>query len=1601
MRAGDVNIKLTADIADLQGKMRQAGGSVDTLAGRLDQLFGYGLAGGGLYAVGTAAMAVGRALFDASAQAERMRTQLDFATGGQSTRELAMVGAIANKLGLEINATAGAYAGFASAARGTALEGDGARSVFEAMAKAAAVMGLSQDQASGALLAVQQMMSKGIVSAEEFRGQLGERMPVAAEAAARAMGVTTAEFNKMLESGQIVAQEFLPKFAAAMNEMLGDASEKAANRLDASVTRMGNAWTALKQSLGDSGISRGIASMVDNGAADMQVMSEAIDRAKRSGSGFFGQMNEGLGALIGRVALLQGVSREFMTLDQAVSDARATIATLDAQERSQGKLSIYQMDERARATRDLARANAELAASGRTATAATATQEGMKAQGVAREAWTRKQAEADAYMADTRGKLNGVSKEYTDTLAKLQQLRDQGLVGESEYVSLMTDLANKHGKAAKAVKDHGDAFAAQRDAAKEWASAIERLQGIQADAEGQATGYSRAQQAAVEVFKSPAFLSAPASWKAVFVATAEAAIAAEQQAEAQKRATEVAKEANKAHADLIAGFARSTQGALDQAEKLQIEEQAAALAARSNVSLAVAIEQVSIARLREKQTEMMGNEDAVLAIQREIEARTRLIALQGGKDGRAEEQKGKDDAARRLDAYLGKDVGTDFAAGFDKASQSLGVFVEKLTGALDAQTQYRQALKDAGGDAAKVAAVEAKNARAQINSYAAMAGAAKGFFRDGSRGYKAMEVAEKALRAYQLVSAVAVAAKEMGLISAVTAAKITGVAVQTGAVATGQAGETAAVGAGEAARNALKIPGVFLSFMSSLGPWGMAAAAAAIAAVWSGSGTHGSAVDMTEQRQAANGTGTVLGDPTAKSESIANAIDLLSDVDTMTMRYSAQMAASLRNIENSMAGVAVQILRAGGIDVSDIRTGVIGRNSGDPILNALGLNLPLIGGFISHLQSLWSKTTATITDVGYTLRGTIADLAAGNGLTEYAEIQFRKDRRIGRDKYWSETRTRDASDEMTRQFALIFQDVTDSLVSAAAAMGQDTARVGQMLAGYVLDIPHLSIEGLTGDALQEALSVAVGAQADKMARKAMEGLGLQDFVRVGEGDYEAYVRVAVAGEQAQQALRGLGVRIGSLADVANKRADDISAELVRASLIGAETTRSTTTSRQVTDTTRQLLTPERWETIFEEWINPEGGSNSYSTSQRRIDATYQDVTTTRTVTDTQRVLTGIGEIINTMSGSAGEIADAYRALTDVRESLQLLGMSGDAVTRGLVQGAGSLGALTDGLAEFEAGFTTAQEQASAASARLKADIERLGLAMPDSAQGFAALVRGIDTSKESGQQLLGAVLQLAGQAADVYGSLSDIADEQSGLEEQLLQAQGDKAAIRAHELSKLSASNRALQQRIWALQDEKERLDALASAGKGISSLIEELRGGASGSASLAQRRAAYTRELQAAQGGDITASGAIAGTARTLIDALKANASDPLQLALETARIAAQLQALPAIAALQQQAGEQASAAISAAATSSQAAAASAAAASSGSASTAASQASTGTELQALRSAVADLTAEVQRLRSGQESGLASIAANTGRSARLLDDLTDDGQSMNVRVKA
>ena len=195
-------------------------------------------------------------VYDVGTEFARIRTKLDVAGEG-----MGFVSDLAQRLGFDLVQTADAYASLAVAAKGTALEGENARRIFEAVATASRAMGLSAEQTEGALIAIEQMISKGKVSAEELRGQLGERLPGAFQLAAQAMQMTTAELDKALASGQVMAEDLLPRLADALMQRFAPAAERAAQGPAAAMARLRAAWQSFWVTVADDGAYRSMGAL--------------------------------------------------------------------------------------------------------------------------------------------------------------------------------------------------------------------------------------------------------------------------------------------------------------------------------------------------------------------------------------------------------------------------------------------------------------------------------------------------------------------------------------------------------------------------------------------------------------------------------------------------------------------------------------------------------------------------------------------------------------------------------------------------------------------------------------------------------------------------------------------------------------------------------------------------------------------------------------------------------------------------------------------------------------------------------------------------------------------------------------------------------------------------------------------------------------------------------------------------------------------------------------------------------------------------------------------------------------------------------------------
>lgn len=787
------------------------------------------------------------------------------------------------------------------------------------------------------------------------------------------------------------------------------------------------------------------------------------------------------------------------------------------------------------------------------------------------------------------------------------------------------------------------------------------------------------------------------------------------------------------------------------------------------------------------------------------------------------------------------------ADAFGDVGRAIGDVATTLTGYYGAQArmqeQHAAALRKAGTDEAAIARENLLFATAsagqQIHLYGDIAGAARGFFKEGSKGYKALTVAEQGFRAVEMALAIANAAEKIGLFGATAVAKVATDTVMAASDTTRAGIEqsnsiaTTAIKGVEAVVNAIRS----LPFPADI------AAGAAVAAVIGSLGVQiagGFGGGGNTLPKANEGTGTVFGDSSAQSESLQRSIDLLGDVETVTMRYSAQMAASLKSIETSIGGLTNLLIRAGDINASaDVSTGF----KSDAIGSALSA-IPLIGGLLGSLFG--SKTKVIGSGIYGSAQSVGSILDSGFDASYYSDVEKKK-KFLGlttSTKY--STSYTGADDEIEAQFGQILKQFYTTIAAAAPPLGQATGDVEDRLKGFVVDLGKIDLQGLSGTEIADKLSAVFGAAADDMAHAAIPGL--EKFQAVGEGYFETLARVASTVEAVTSSLGQLGLGAQSLG---------VDASMAIAGLFGSVGDMTSAAdayfatyyseAEQTAAKTAQLAS------VFTS-IGA-GMPDSIAGFRQLVEA--QDLTTDAgrsTYAQLLKIAPAFAELTSTMQD-----ATSAAAIVRERESLQqkLLELQGDTVAlraaelsrldpsnRALQQ---RIYDLTDEQAATEAAAQAAADlaQQEQAIANERAGLERQLLqARGDTAALRALELAGLDASNRAIQQQIYDLADLAAAtdaaakaAADAAAVQQAIANERAGLDKQLLQLQGDTLALRRLELAALDPANRALQQQIYDLQDFQAATAAAAQAATEAAAVQ------AQAAADLAARQAAIAGE--------------------------------------------------------------------------------------------------------------------------------------------------------------
>lgn len=206
----------------------------------------------GVFAGGVGLARMTKSVVQASLKMQALESQFRAATGSieMGAGEMEYARKVANDLGLQFDSTAGEYAKLIAASQGIGVTGKEVQDVFLGISMASRALFLDGEQVAGALRAIQQVMSKGTVQAEELRGQLGERIPGAFNLAADAMGMTTAQLNKMLQQGKVLATDLIPKLGLHLQKIYGPQASAASALAIADFNRLHNAMFEVKSIIG-------------------------------------------------------------------------------------------------------------------------------------------------------------------------------------------------------------------------------------------------------------------------------------------------------------------------------------------------------------------------------------------------------------------------------------------------------------------------------------------------------------------------------------------------------------------------------------------------------------------------------------------------------------------------------------------------------------------------------------------------------------------------------------------------------------------------------------------------------------------------------------------------------------------------------------------------------------------------------------------------------------------------------------------------------------------------------------------------------------------------------------------------------------------------------------------------------------------------------------------------------------------------------------------------------------------------------------------------------------------------------------------------------
>jgi hypothetical protein len=422
------------------------------------------------------------------------------------------------------------------------------------------------------------------------------------------------------------------------------------------------------------------------------------------------------------------------------------------------------------------------------------------------------------------------------------------------------------------------------------------------------------------------------------------------------------------------------------------------------------------------------------------------------------------------------------------------------------------------------AELKKKNVKQELADDIKTLNSSKKLFKEKTAAYKILNGMEKIMHVKRIALELKEFAVKMGLITQEQVAKAGAWAKELAMKA-----NNALISIG------IDIPAIYAKFMATMGPWGAAAAGAAIAAYVGGAFGGGGSAPFTptaEQRQETQGTAMgydsagnkvqtsrgVFGNTEAKSESIANSLEIIKDNSVKGLDYDDKMLRSLQNLTDALDTTAKGLYGIKGLRAGSLSGVAEGTNSSGGLLG--------IGGLFSK------SVTKSIIDSGLQLKGTFLELVQGlEGTINTFETVSTTVKRSGFLGIGGGTSTsvstnfKDLGIQDPKAFKSLvaaFGYASDLLYEVADTAGKDAAVVTTAMSQIRID-QMASLRGLTGEQFTSELSAVIGSVLDETSLVLFAEF--EKFANFGEGMLETVIRVIDTNKKVDQALENIGVDV--------------------------------------------------------------------------------------------------------------------------------------------------------------------------------------------------------------------------------------------------------------------------------------------------------------------------------------------------------------------------------------------------------------------------------------------------------------------------------------------